>query len=173
MSSVIIVLGSPNDDNGNLLPIAISRCEKALLEYNRIDECKILCTGGFGQHFNVTTLPHGEYVQNYLIDKGVPHSSFLEIALSSFTLEDATLAEPILVNHGITHIVLVTSEFHMERAKLVFNHVLPNFSFDYAEAETLVSAVELQRLREHEEKAIKRDLLNIKNTNNRQVTTKS
>ena len=162
MSCAIVVLGSPNDENGNLLPIAISRCEKAFSEYVRMGKCRILCTGGFGEHFNLTTLPHGQYVQNYLIDKGVPPSSFLEIALSSFTLEDATLSEPILVKNFITHIVLVTSEFHMERAKLVFNHALPDFEFSYAEAETLVSEVEHQRLKEHEIKAIKRELSNFK-----------
>jgi hypothetical protein len=56
MSCAIVVLGSPNDENGKLLPIAISRCEKAFSEYVRIGECKILCTGGFGQHSNLTTL---------------------------------------------------------------------------------------------------------------------
>lgn len=160
MNSAIVVLGSPNDDNGNLLPIAISRCKKAFSEYARLGECKILCTGGFGQHFNSTAVSHGQYVQEYLIDMGVPPSSFLDIALSSFTLEDAKLAKPILVNNSITHIVLVTSEFHMERAKLVFNHVFPDFSFDYAKATTLVSKVEFQRLMEHEENTIKRELLN-------------
>ena len=160
MSCAIVVLGSPNDENGNLLPIAISRCEKALSEYIRMGECKILCTGGFGKHFNSTLLPHGKYVQNYLIDKGVPASAFLEIALSSFTLEDAKLSKPILLKNGIKHIILVTSEFHMERAKLVFNHVLPDSYFNYAKAETIASDVEFKRLTEHETNAIKRELLN-------------
>jgi len=161
MSCAIVVLGSPNDQHGGLLPIAISRCETAFSQYLKMGECKILCTGGFGQNFNLTALPHGLYVKNYLIEKGVPSSSFLEIALSAFTLEDATLAKPILVKNGTTHIVLVTSEFHMERAKLVFNHVFPQVKFDYAQADTLVPEVELQRLMVHEKKAIKRELSNL------------
>jgi len=85
MSCAIIILGSPNDDNGSLLPIALSRSEKALAEYNRIGDCKILCTGGFGQHFNSTNVAHGKYLQEHLMSKGVPPSSFVEIDLSSFT----------------------------------------------------------------------------------------
>jgi uncharacterized SAM-binding protein YcdF (DUF218 family) len=160
MSCAIVVLGSPNDNKGNLLPIAISRCEKALREYNVRTQCKILCTGGFGEHFNSTPFPHGQYVQDYLIKKGIPHSSFIEVALSAFTLEDATLAKPTLLKHAITHIVLVTSDFHMARAKLVFNHVLPELSFEYAEADTPVSNNEFQRLLQHESNAIQRELSN-------------
>jgi len=161
MSCAIIVLGSPNDENGNLLPIALSRCEKALSEFNKQTNCKILCTGGFGKHFNSTQIPHGNYVKEYLEAKGVPSTSFLEVALSSFTLEDATLSRPILFKNSISEVVLVTSEFHMERAKLVFNHVLPEFNFRYSQAETKVSDSEFQRLTKHEKNAIKRELANL------------
>ena len=161
MTCAIIVLGSPNDPLGNLLPIAISRCEKALQEYYRIGDCKILCTGGFGQYFNVTNNPHGRYVQQYLERKGIASTAFLEIALSAFTLEDATLAKPILQKNAITDVVLVTSDFHIKRAELVFSHILPEINFEYATATTLVTDVEFERLVEHEKKAIKRELVNL------------
>lgn len=161
MAYAIIVLGSPNDQLGNLLPIAISRCEIALQEYHRIGDCKILCTGGFGQHFNVTNMAHGQYVQCYLESKGIPHSAFLEIALSAFTLEDATLAKPILQKNAITDVVLVTSDFHIKRAQLVFNHILPQINFEYTAAKTLVTDVEFELLIEHEKNAIKRELVNL------------
>lgn len=163
MDCAIIVLGSPNDKDGNLLPIAISRCEKALSEYKKTDNCKILCTGGFGDHFNVTSSPHGNYIQNHLEKNGVPSSAFLEVALSSFTLEDATLSKPILEKHSINDVILVTSEFHMERAKLVFNHVMPNIKFNYAEANTEVKKVEFQKLVQHEKNAIKREMEKLQN----------
>jgi len=160
MSCAIIVLGSPNDENGNLLPIALSRSEKALSEYNKMGDCKILCTGGFGRHFNETKIPHGKYLQDYLISKGVPRSSFIEIALSSFTREDATLSKPILEKHSIVDVVLVTSDYHMERAKLVFNHIFPNVEFVYSEATTITTEVEFKALLQHEYNAIERELAN-------------
>jgi uncharacterized SAM-binding protein YcdF (DUF218 family) len=162
MSRVIVILGSPNDKHGNLLPIAISRADAALAEYNKTSDCKLLCTGGFGDHFNLTNIPHGKYIQEYLIDKGVPSSSFTEIALSSFTLEDATLSKPILEQHFITSCTLVTSDFHMERAKLVFKQVMPSIYFDYVEAKTSADEVEFQKLVKHEKNAIKRELAHFK-----------
>jgi len=160
MSCAIVVLGSPNDKDGNLLPIAISRAETALTEYKNNENYKVLCTGGFGKQFNLTNIPHGQYLQEFLISKGVPSSSFIEIALSSFTLQDATLSKSILEQHSITRCILVTSEFHMERAKLVFNQVLPNIDFEYSEAETSVSEEQFQKLIKHEKNAIKRELAN-------------
>jgi len=162
MSCAIVILGSPNDKDGNLLHIAISRAEAALVEYKKMGDCKLLCTGGFGEQFNSTHIPHGQYLQEYLISKGVPPSSFIEIALSSFTLQDATLSKPILEQHSITRCILVTSDFHMERAKLVFNQVLPHLDFEYSEAETLVSEEELQKLIKHEMKAIEREKANFR-----------
>lgn len=164
MGRAIVILGSPNDKCGNLLPIAISRADAALDQYNKTSNCKLLCTGGFGDHFNLTNLPHGQYIQEYLIEKGVPPSSFIEIALSSFTLEDATLSKPILEQHYITHCTLVTSDFHMERAKLVFKQIMPNIDFEYVEAKTLTDEVEFQKLIKHEKSAIKRELANFKTT---------
>lgn len=162
MSSAIVILGSPNDKDGNLLPIAISRAKIALEEYKKAGQCKLLCTGGFGEHFNLTHIPHGQYLQEYLILKGIPPSSFIEIAFSSFTLEDATLAKPILEQHAISRCILVTSDFHMERAKLVFNHVLPDLDFEYSEAETFVNKDEFQKLINHEKNAIEREKVNLK-----------
>ncbi|MFT5756043.1 MAG: uncharacterized SAM-binding protein YcdF (DUF218 family) [Alteromonadaceae bacterium] len=158
MSCAIIVLGSPNDESGNLSPIALSRSEKALSEYNRVGDCKILCTGGFGQHFNSTNVPHGKYLQDHLMSKGVPASSFIDIALSSFTREDATLSKPILEKHSIMDVILVTSDFHMKRAKLVFNRILPNIEFVYSEATTISTDVEFKKLLQHEHNAIEREL---------------
>ncbi|MEW6989126.1 YdcF family protein [Colwelliaceae bacterium 6441] len=160
MTVAVVVLGSPNDEKGNLLPIAISRAKKAAMEYQRIANGKILCTGGFGQHFNLTSTPHGHYLQKYLMQCGIPPASFLDVALSAFTLEDATLALPILEKNAINRVVLVTSDFHMERAKLIFNHVMPDIEFEYAESETLVSKHAYQTLIQHEKNAIKRELAN-------------
>jgi len=166
MNRALLILGSPNDKHGNLLPIAISRADAALAQYNKTIDCKILCTGGFGEHFNLTNIPHGQYIRKYLIGKGVPSSSFIEIALSSFTLEDAMLSKPILEQHNITHCTLVTSDFHMERAKLVFKQVMPDIDFEYVEAKTLADEVEFQKLVNHEKSAINRELANFKANKN-------
>ena len=64
--SVIIVLGAPNDSEGNLSAIAIERCQQALIEYAQNPGAKILPTGGWGEHFNTTDKPHSHYLRQYL-----------------------------------------------------------------------------------------------------------
>jgi len=162
MTCAIIILGSPNDQYGKLLPIAISRAEAALATYKRVGDCKLLCTGGYGDHFNTTKRAHGYYMQEYLTAKGVPSSSFLDIALSSYTLEDAKLAKPIIESNAMRRVILVTSDYHMERARYVFSRVLPDIQFHYVEAKTAVSDVEYLKLLEHEKNAIQREMHNLK-----------
>ncbi|MDP2559739.1 YdcF family protein [Psychrobium sp. 1_MG-2023] len=157
MSCAIVVLGSPNDAKGNLLPIAVARCQQAWVEYKKREGSKVLCTGGFGPHFNTTDTSHAQYIQDYLIKQGIPSTAFVELAPSSFTLEDATLAKPIIKQQAISKIVLVTSDFHMKRAALVFNAVFPDMEFEYASAATPVASGEYARLLAHEAKAIERE----------------
>ena len=161
MSKAIVVLGSPNDNEGNLLPIAVSRADAAFAAFERYPESKILCTGGYGEHFNTTNMPHAQYLEEYLMAKGVPNIAFCEMALSAYTLEDAILSQPILAQAAIKHCIVVTSDFHMERVKLVFNRVMPNMSFDFVSAETPVNKNEFDKLLTHEKKAIKRELANL------------
>ncbi|MBU2893075.1 YdcF family protein [Colwellia sp. D2M02] len=160
MNSVIIVLGSPNDEQGNLSALGIARCEQAWQEYTKNPDTKVLCTGGFGASFNVTNQPHSFYTREYLINKGVPKTQFLPLVLSRFTLEDATLAKIVIEAAQITDAVLVTSDFHMTRAKFIFSYVFPTIQFSYAPALTILAADELAALHEHENKAMLREYKN-------------
>lgn len=161
MSKAIVVLGSPNDKEGNLLPIATSRADVALKVFEQYQECKILCTGGYGEHFNTTKVPHAQYLKDYLIAKGVPNTVFCDMALSAYTLEDAILSKPILEQAGISHCTVVTSDFHMDRVKLVFKSIMPGLSLEFIEASTPVGKDEFQKLVAHEKLAIKREQINL------------
>ena len=161
MNTAIVILGSPNDEQGNLFSIALERCRQALIEYKKRPNAKLLCTGGFGEHFNNTDIPHGQYTQQFLIESNIPQNNFLPIALSRFTLEDAQLSLPILERHGIDHIVLITSDFHMPRAKFVFSQLFPKMSFDFSPAKTNKPQTELGKLLAHEKIALKREQENL------------
>jgi uncharacterized SAM-binding protein YcdF (DUF218 family) len=157
MKTTIVVLGSPNDEEGNLLPIAIERCKQALIEYKKNPHSSILCTGGFGEHFNTTKIPHGEYTQRYLIHNNIPTDNFLSVAQSGFTLEDAKLSIPILEKNSTEHIILITSDFHMPRAEFVFTQLMPNILISLAPAHTNKPLAELALLHKHEKNALKRE----------------
>ena len=162
-SSVIIVLGAPNDDQGNLSDIALSRCQTALRAYRTSPQSKLLLTGSFGAHFNQTDTPHAVYCQRYLISQGVPETAFADIALSRFTFEDAILAKPIIEQHGFNTITLVTSEFHMPRAKLIFSALFADISIDYCAADSKLSSEKRQQLENHELSVMDRERDNIAN----------
>ena len=66
MKQIVLTLGAPNDEQGNLSPMAVDRLECTLGLYLHNDDVKILCTGGFGESFNTTNHPHAYYSKRFL-----------------------------------------------------------------------------------------------------------
>jgi hypothetical protein len=50
-AGVIVVLGSPNDDEGKLSGIAMERCFQAVAEFEKHPGYAVMPTGGWGAHF--------------------------------------------------------------------------------------------------------------------------
>lgn len=165
VQSAIIVLGAPNDQYGHLSDISMSRCDTAFAELKNKVEAKVICTGGFGEHFNQTQFPHARYCKQYLMNKGVDEKRFLELVESRFTFEDATLSLPVLKLHKIQTATVITSDFHMERVRLIFDGVFsltsPQITLNYCAAPTPVSEQVLSELKAHERKAIEREKRNL------------
>lgn len=154
MNGIIIILGSPNDNHGNLSEIAVGRITQGFIEFQRQKDYRILCTGGFGQHFNTTDKPHALYAVQHLTRKGVPESDILEIAESQNTVEDALLSKPIIEKHGVRSLIVVSSDFHMERVKYIFNRVFKSYALAFSSAKTSFSKGQYQVFRAHEEKEL-------------------
>ena len=154
MPGAIILLGAPNDERGGLSAIARERCEQALAEYRARPGFRIIPTGGWGAHFNTTGKPHGHYTRQYLIGRGVPPGDILEIAESANTVEDARLCRPIVDRHGITELVVVTSDFHVPRARFLFEREFPGTRLAVVGSKTNLPESDLATLRAHEERAL-------------------
>jgi len=152
MEEVIIVLGSPNSPTGILGEIALSRLNLCITLFNPAKNA-IICTGGFGAHFNTGPKPHAEYAKEYLLSKGIDKSYFMQMALSSNTVQDATMVKQILSNNPLP-CKIITSDFHLERVKLIFDQVLANNPKEYFGASYEVSEEQRIKLIEHEKKAI-------------------
>ena len=127
---VIVVLGSPNFPNGTLGPIALDRLQGCLSIFNP-QKHKILCTGGFGTHFNTSPIAHANYLKDFLIQKGVPSTAFLPLALSSNTVEDAVMSKSILIKTEFKDLVIITSEYHVARVKFIFTEILKDFNLNF------------------------------------------
>lgn len=117
---LIVVLGSPNSETGELYSVARERCALALAEFARRPGWKLLLTGGYGAHFNTTAQPHAAYLKSYLLDHGVPAEAVVEFAESANTLQDASLAKPIALKYNAPELVIITSDYHLARAQYIF-----------------------------------------------------
>ena len=155
---IIVLLGSPNTDRGELHSIAKARCERALWEYRQHPGYKILPTSGFGAHFNRTDKPHAFYLKQYLVARGIPESDILEFAESRNTIEDATLSYPIAIKYGVRDVVIVTSDYHADRAQFLFQQTYKGISLTFSLCLTAEKGCELdlKALKAHEKEALAR-----------------
>lgn len=154
MKKLVLILGAPNDDKGNLSRIALDRLNCAFDFYRCNDEVTILCTGGFGKHFNTTDKPHASYAISYLINKGIPEIDFLDPVLSSNTVDDFRLVKDPILSYDPSLLVVITSDFHMQRVKLLQKIIIDFAAVIFVPAKSSLPEDELVFLIEHEEKAI-------------------
>jgi uncharacterized SAM-binding protein YcdF (DUF218 family) len=154
IKGIVIVLGAANDEMGRLSGIAVERCEQAIVEYRQHPGYKILPTGGYGPHFNVTDKPHAFYTRQYLVARGIPAGDVLEFAASVNTLEDARLSRPIVEKHGVEHVVVVTSDFHVPRAQYIFEREFHGIELTFSGCVTHLPQAELEARQRHEEQAL-------------------
>ena len=134
VTGVIVVLGSPNSPTGELYSVARERCEHALDIYLKNPGMKLLLTGGFGPHFNITPKPHAYYLREFLKTRGIPDEDFIGQVESANTREDAAMTKAFVREHNINNVVVVTSDYHLARAQRIFEtafadlHVTLTFS---------------------------------------------
>lgn len=149
---VLIVLGSPNSPSGKLSDISLSRLNYCVQNFQK--DSLILCTGGWGKHFNTSKHAHAILAKQYLIAHGIPETSFTELALSGNTVEDAVKAKEILSEFEQIQLTIITSAFHVKRVKLIFNEILSEYSMDFIGVASNLDKEAYNALEQHEIKAI-------------------
>lgn len=155
---VLIILGGPNSSSGKLSDISISRLNDCINRYQKGN--LILCTGGWGQHFNTATHSHATFAKQYLIKKGLSEECFLDFALSGNTVDDAVKIKPIISKLGETSLTIITSDYHLKRVQLIFNEILEHYVMDFIGVNSNLEKEEYNTLRGHEEKAVNAILKN-------------
>lgn len=155
---MLVVLGSPNSPEGVLSDISKSRLNFCLNLYTKNDF--VLCTGGWGDHFNTSKKPHAEHCKAYLIENGILESAFLDFALSSNTVDDAVKIKPIVEALKDASLKIITSDYHLERVKLIFNEILKPFQLEFFGVKSNLPNSVYNKLVAHEKKAVKSILAN-------------
>jgi uncharacterized SAM-binding protein YcdF (DUF218 family) len=151
---VLVVLGAQNDASGALSPMALARAQGALEQYRRRPGAKLVVTGGYGR-FNPAPRPHAHYMAAHLIEQGVDPGDILAQVESAHTVEDAALTRALLDGADCS-IVVVTSEIHVPRARLIFEHFYPSTRLTFVGTPDAVSAERRQEMETHEAKQIAR-----------------
>ena len=123
---ILLVLGSPNSPEGQLSEMALSRLEACCQLYS-LEKAPIVLTGGFGAHFNTSDQPHAYYLRQYLLAHGIPPEAILGLVESANTVQDSTLSKWILDQYKPQEVVVITSDYHVPRAQVVFEAVYAPF----------------------------------------------
>jgi len=152
IKEVLIVLGSPNSPSGRLSDISKSRLNYCKKLYN-IGKL-ILCTGGWGSHFNTSNNSHASYAKEYLLKKDISTNDFLEFALSSNTVDDAVKIKPILSNLNNIKPIIISSDYHIDRVELIFNEILSEYKMKFIGVKSNLKKEKYEHLAQHETRAI-------------------
>jgi uncharacterized SAM-binding protein YcdF (DUF218 family) len=155
MTKILLVLGSPNSSDGELSQMAISRLD-VCWQWYATERTPIVLTGGFGAHFNTTDKPHAQYLKENLLARGVLSTDILALIESANTVEDAVLSKWIVETYTPQEVIVITSVYHLARAKMVFEAVYAPFqqlAFVPASTENLDCHV-LDPLLRHEARAL-------------------
>lgn len=155
---VLVVLGGTNSPSGQLSDISVTRLNYCVNKYKK--ENLILCTGGWGDLFNKATKAHATFAKEYLIEKGLLNNSFLDVAISSNTVEDAVRIKTIIAKLENIRLTIITSDFHLNRVKLIFNEILKNYKMSFNGVASNLDPEKYNKLLLHEEKAINTILKN-------------
>ncbi|MBA6153060.1 YdcF family protein [Gelidibacter maritimus] len=149
---VLIILGSPNSPSGKLSDISLSRLNYCVNHYQKGN--LILCTGGWGAHFNTSEHAHAALAKRYLLENNIPEDVFLDFALSGNTVEDAVKAKEILSKLENIRLTIITSDYHVKRVKLIFNEILENYTMDFIGVKSNLDTDVYEVLEQHEKSAI-------------------
>ena len=159
-NTAIVVLGALNDERGVLADLAKERCDQAISEFRRHAGSRMIPTGGWGQHFNTTAKPHSHYLREYLTAHGVPDEAIAECVESSNTIEDARLCRPVVERYGFRKLVVVTSDFHVARARYIFTQEFSGMVIEFSGSRTHLPEEEFRARVAHEQRALARLKLN-------------
>lgn len=146
---LILPMNGGNDKNGVVSGKYEMRLLGALEVYNKNPNSKILVQGGFG-HFNTTAHSSAYYGSRHLMDKGVDESDLFVKHATSSTVEEALSARRFVQSYPAENICVVTSNFHLERTQLIFEHFFASEQMQFVGTPDGVSPDELAKWKTHE-----------------------
>lgn len=100
-------------------PVLAERLRQAKTLFDRGQVGRIVVTGGRSPE---DKLSEAEASRNWLVANGIPADRIVQEDQSRTTIENLTLAAPILKQAGIGTVLIVSDPLHMRRAMLIASH---------------------------------------------------
>jgi len=114
----ILVLGHPADDDGNPAPEQLARVTEAVREYERGVAPRILFTGGATKNQFV----EADVMARAAAAQGIPPSAIIVETKARDTIQNACFSARLMSNHGWRSAEVVSSNYHLPRASMIFSH---------------------------------------------------
>jgi uncharacterized SAM-binding protein YcdF (DUF218 family) len=155
--ATIIVFGIGVYDNGSIYDIAKPRVEKAAEVYRSGRAGRILFAGGWAcSQARKPPVTEAEAMGRYAVSLGVDPKAVLIVDQSRNNIGSAYLARRYFDAHSLPKgIILVTSDFHMERAKYLIDKFFgPQYHIEAEAAGSGLSAAESQSRRISEQNSL-------------------
>lgn len=160
IKDVIVVLAGGVNNDGTLPPNAKLRVKKGVELYNQGKAPKIIMSGAYGFWFDwlkkVPPIYESEAMKTYALSLGVPKEDiFIEVE-SKDTFGNAYFVKvSFLEKYNWENIVVVTSDYHLPRAKIIFNIILgPEYLIEYMGSKKILTEKEDQIWKMSEKKTI-------------------
>ncbi|HEY3341669.1 MAG TPA: YdcF family protein [Anaerolineae bacterium] len=147
MPDLIIVLGH-FDDTVHLTSTGRERLDLGIALLQAWPGALLTVTGC------AVNLPRTAEVLEYLRAHGIAASLLAPLIDSHNTAEDAFLTEPLVQLYGIERLLLVTSDYHLQRARYIYERVFPALQIEPYGAQHRAAEQELHTLRQHEAEAL-------------------
>ena len=137
-----IVLGA-KVKKGQIPSLALRYRLEAALEYaNKYHNVKLVVTGGQGPDEDIE---EAVVMKEYLMENGIPESRIIVEDQSTSTYENLLFSQQLLPD-SVTSVTIITSDFHLQRAKIIAEGI--GWNADVVAAKTPQISESKLRLRE-------------------------
>jgi uncharacterized SAM-binding protein YcdF (DUF218 family) len=116
---VIVVLGSPADEDGNPTPKELARVSEAVREYERGVAPRLLFTGGSERNQYV----EADVMASAAAAQGIPPSAIFVESKATDTIQNACYSTRIMQAHGWHSAEVISSAYHLPRAGMIFSRI--------------------------------------------------
>jgi uncharacterized SAM-binding protein YcdF (DUF218 family) len=160
MKDAIIVLAGGINNDGSLPDLPRRRVDGGIAHFNNKESSVLIMTGKYGFWLDWTKeIPlrsEAQAMKEYAVSQGVPQQNIFLDERSKDTLGNAYFTKvDILEPHNWKKVIVITSDFHYERTKFIFDLVLgPDYEIEYDLVETGLSPEKVEALHAQEVKTV-------------------